>query len=289
MKKLLLLMAFALILPFTIAFSQTMQVQTNSGNKTYNIDDVQSITFGKTSMLNLEMVEVPAGSFLMGDSTIAPPAAPVHSVNITKSFYIGIYEITQKQYYDVIGSNPSFFEGKDDNPVEQVNWEDAVRFCNELSKKEGLDLCYTLESGSIWRSDFNKKGYRLPTEAEWEYACRAGTLTKYYSGTTESQLASIAWYSGNSDAKTQSVGQKDANKFGLYDMSGNVWEWCWDWSSDYKSGNFDDPTGPDSGTLRVLRGGSWKDYASACSSAFRYEYLPSYRFQSIGFRVVKTK
>jgi formylglycine-generating enzyme required for sulfatase activity len=232
------------------------------------------------------MVEIPAGTFQMGQIGIE---TPVHTVNITKAFYMSKYEITQKQYKDVINSNPSYFFDKDNNPVEDVSWNDAVQFCNELSKKEGLEQCYTFENGTTWRCDFDKKGYRLPTEAEWEYACRAGTLTDYYTGTTESQLASAAWYSGNSNSTTHPVGQKVANNFGLYDMSGNVWEWCWDWYSSYIAGTFDDPVGPNSGSYRVERGGSWYDYATNCRSASRYSDFPVPRSSTIGFRVVRTK
>ena len=256
--------------------------------KNYNASDVQSITFGKTTSGSIEMVEIPTGTFQMGEISIAT-ATPVHTVNITKAFYMGKYEITQKQYADVIGSNPSSFAGNDSLPVEQVSWYDAVQFCNELSKKEGLEQCYTLEGVEEWRCDFDKKGYRLPTEAEWEYACRAGTLTDYYSGTTESQCASIAWYDHNSNSTTHPVGQKIANKFGLYDMSCNVYEWCWDWLSSYVAGSFDDPTGPNNGSYRVIRGGSWYNDAPNCCSAYRNFNFSDTRNSLNGFRVVRTK
>jgi formylglycine-generating enzyme required for sulfatase activity len=289
MKRINILITFAFILFLTVASSQTMQVQTNSGNKSYNIDDVQSITFGKSSSANIEMVEIPAGTFLMGNDSIAN-SSPVHTVNISRTFYMGKYEVTQKQYTDVMGPpNPSYFKSKDDNPVEQVNWFEAIQFCNELSKREGFEQCYTFDGGTTWHCNFNKKGYRLPTEAEWEYACRAGTSTVYYSGNTETQLSSIAWYENNSSYIPHPVGQKTANKFGLYDMSGNVWEWCWDMYSEYQAGTFDDPTGGTSSTYNMLRGGSWYNYAESCGSAFRYLYVPSYRFWSVGFRVVRTK
>lgn len=287
MKKSISLIVLSLLLAVTFSFSQTMKVQTQSGDKNYNVSDVQSITFGKTTTGTIEMVEIPAGIFQMGQVNIA---TPVRTINITRTFYMGKYEITQKQYTDVIGSNPSNFIGNDSRPVEQVSWYDAVQFCNELSKKEGLEQCYTLEGGTTWRCDFDKKGYRLPTEAEWEYACRAGTLTDYYTGTTESQLASAGWYDYNSNSITRPVGQKVANKFGLYDMHGNVWEWCWDWWANYVAGNFDDPTGPNSGSSRVLRGGSWNFDASDCRSAIRYYYYPDFRYLGHGgFRVVRTK
>ncbi|MBM2813752.1 MAG: serine/threonine kinase [Ignavibacteria bacterium] len=287
MKRKSILIALTVFFIANLAFSQTMKVQTKSGEKTYNVGDVQSITFGKTITGAIEMVEIPAGTFQMGQISIAEP---VHTVNITKAFYMGKYEVTQKQYTDVIGSNPSQFAGKPTNPVEQVNWYDAVQFCNELSKKEDLELCYTLEGGTTWRCDFDKKGYRLPTEAEWEYSCRAGTLTDYYTGTTESQLASAGWYDYNSNNTTHPVGLKVANKFGLYDMHGNVWEWCWDWSAIYIAVTFDDTTWPNSGSYRVLRGGSWlNNNATHCCSAYHSGDFPVSRFSSLGFRVVMTK
>jgi formylglycine-generating enzyme len=286
MKKSALLIVLSLLLATTFAFSQTMKVQTKSGDKNYNVSDVQSITFGKASDTSGTMVLIPAGTFQMGQLDIV---TPVHTVNITKAFYMGKYEVTQKQYEDVIGSNPSRFAGNPNNPVEQVSWYDAVQFCNELSKKEGLEQCYTLEGGTTWRCDFEKKGYRLPTEAEWEYTCRAGTLTDYYTGTTESQLASAGWYDGNSNSTTRPFGQKVPNKFGVYDMHGNVWEWCWDWYSDYIAGSCDDPTGPITGSYRVLRGGSWNDEASSCRSANRINTDSDNRISIDGFRVVRTK
>lgn len=286
MEKSISLITIALFLSIISVYSQTMQVQTEGGNKTYNVEDVQSITFVKTLSTSIEMVEIPVGTFQMGQQNIA---TPVHTVNITKPFYMGKYEVTQKQYTDVMGSNPSYFTGNDNRPVEQVNWYEAVQFCNELSKKEGFEQCYTLDAGKIWRCDFDKKGYRLPTEAEWEYACRAGTLTDYYTGTTESQLASAGWYSGNSNNITQPVGRKVPNDFGLYDMHGNVWEWCWDWYSSYINGTFDDPVGPNSGSQRVLRGGSWDYNASYCRSAFRVNVDPSIHNDYRGFRLVRTK
>ncbi len=182
-----------------------------------------------------------------------------------------------------MGNNPSSFssDGRhsdrvsglstDDFPVESVSWEDAQEFIgrlNELSEETG-------------------RVYRLPTEAEWEYACRGGTTTRYYFGDSSDELGEYAWYSGNSERRTHSVGQKRPNAWGLYDLHGNVWEWCSDWySGDYYANSpLEDPTGPESGSIRVYRGGSWDFTARSCRSAYRYGYWPGYRLHYLGFRV----
>jgi formylglycine-generating enzyme required for sulfatase activity len=161
--------------------------------------------------------------------------------------------------------NPSSKKGAD-NPVERVSWIDAEEFCARLSEKEGVE-------------------YRLPTEAEWEYACRGGTTTKYSFGDDRSQLRNFAWYEVNDERRHHPVGQKKPNPWGLYDMHGNVWEWCQDWYGDYPSGSTTDPTGAASGSYRVNRGGSWGHGAGYCRSARRYRYYPSYRSSGYGFRV----
>jgi formylglycine-generating enzyme len=174
-------------------------------------------------------------------------------------------EVTQEQYEAVMGSNPSNFKGPD-LPVERVTWYEAVEYCNELSRQEGLDPCYS-GSGASMLCDFTANGYRLPTEAEWEYACRAGTETDFHTGNMthsgssplDPALDRAGWYFGNSGSTTHPVGEKEPNAFGLYDMHGNVWEWCWDWyaSDYYASSPAEDPRGPASGSDRVVRGGSW--------------------------------
>ncbi len=188
--------------------------------------------------------------------------------NVTVSdFYIGKTEVTQAQWKAVMGNNPSNFKG-DNNPVEQVSWNDAVEFCKKLSQKEGVT-------------------YRLPTEAEWEYAARGGNQSRGYEYSGSNSIDGVAWYGSNSGSKTQPVATKQPNELGLYDMSGNVWEWCSDWYGDYPSGSQNDPKGPSSGSNRVLRGGSWSPHAKFCRVAFRFIYSPEFSYSNYGFRVVR--
>jgi formylglycine-generating enzyme len=245
------------------------------------------------------MALIPAGSFRMGDitGTGVIDEQPVHEVTITRPFLMARIPVTQAQYEAVMGSNPSYFKGPD-LPVERVGWYDAVEFCNELSRQEGLDPCYS-GSGENIVCDFTANGYRLPTEAEWEYACRAGTETDFHTGNMthsgypplDPDLDRAGWYRVNSGGETHPVGQKEPNAFGLYDMHGNVWEWCWDWYSGnyYASSPAEDPRGPATGTRRVVRGGSWCDGAWLCGSAGRTSLNPDFRYYlSIGFRLVRT-
>ncbi len=205
--------------------------------------------------IGIHFVEIPAGEFSRGSLR----------VRITKPFYLSIHEVTQEQYERVMGNNPSKFKGAN-LPVERVSWEDAVEFCRELSLKEG-------------------QTYRLPTEAEWEYTCRAGSMTAYCFGDDASWLGQYAWYGPNSGWKTNPVGKKRPNAWGLYDMHGNVWEWCQDWHGDYPSEDVTDPTGPKEGSARVIRGGSWFNLEWYCRSAYRSWRRPSNRNHYLGFRV----
>jgi len=191
---------------------------------------------------------------------------PAHEVTITKPFYMGKYKVTQEQYAQVMGTNPSRFRGPR-LPVETVSWDDAQEFCKKVSEKTGQTV-------------------RLPTEAGWEFACRAGTTTVYYTGDTEADLGRAAWYGVNSKGTTHPVGQKEPNAWGLYDMHGNVWEWCQDWYKKYEGGAAADPTGPATGTYRVVRGGVWLFSPGYCRSAARYGRAPVQRDYTGGFGVV---
>jgi len=241
--------------------------------------------------IGIKMVKIPAGSFLMGFD-MASTLRPVHRVTLD-AFQISATEITQAQFKSVMGYNPSYFTDNDNLPVEKASWFEAVIFCNKLSTLVGLDSCYiTTEEEDYFgqkhrKCDFSKNGFRLPAEAEWEYACRAGTTTNYYTGDNESDLDLAGWYRKNCDHRTHPVAQKKPNAWGLYDMHGNVWEWCNDWYyQNYNNSSSNNPTGPESGHDHVLRGGSWPDNAGYCRSANRCMIRPSYKNFGIGFRVV---
>ena len=226
--------------------------------------------------IGMVLVPIPAGEFLMGSPETEPGREDdevQHQVTLTKPFLLGVHEVTQGQWQAVMGTTPwkgksSVKEG-DDYPATYVNWQDAVEFCRKLSEEEGLE-------------------YRLPTEAEWEYACRAGTTTAYSFGDDASEMGEYAWYKENATVVGQkyahTVGQKKPNPWGLYDMHGNVWEWCEDWYGVYHADAATDPTGPSTGSLRVSRGGSWSYVAGLCRSAIRPWDLPSDRSR-YGFRV----
>jgi formylglycine-generating enzyme len=218
---------------------------------------------------------------------------PLHTVTLSMRFYMSITEITQAQYRTVMGTNPSYFSG-DNLPVETVNWYEAVAFCNALSMRDGFTQCYTINGTNVtcnWTAD----GWRLPTEAEWEYTCKGGTSTDYYNGSLtnadctpiDANLNSIGWYCGNENNTTHQVKLKQANAFGLYDMSGNVSEWCWDLYEAYSNTAVTDPTGASSGISRVIRGGSWGDFAKFCRSALRCYRDPDTRIDGFGFRIVR--
>ena len=260
-------------------------------------------------------VLIPAGTFQMGSNAGYDKNKPVHEVAISKSFYMGRYEVTQAEYekYCIYGgSSPSSSYGDGDNyPAYYVSWYDALVYCNKRSMAEGLTPCYSISgstdpekwgtvptsSNNTWNAvvcNWNANGYRLPTEAEWEYAARAedntvASLT--YSGTSDvNKLGEYAWYSSNSNSKTHEVGTKKANGFGLYDMSGNVWEWCWNWftnSYDAEAEGGSDPTGTSAGSYRVYRGGSWDYNSDGCAVSYRRNGRPNDRYGNLGFRVVR--
>jgi formylglycine-generating enzyme required for sulfatase activity len=206
---------------------------------------------------------------MMGQSYGEEDETP-HQVTLTKPFSIGVFLVTNAQWKHVMGTVPSHGQ-EDKGPVEQVSWDNAVEFCAKLSA-----LPAERKAGRV---------YRLPTEAEWEYACRAGATTNYSFGDDESWLGYHGWFDGNSENQTHAVGQKQPNPWGLYDMHGNVWEWCADWYGSYPGGSVTDPRGPNSGSDRVNRGGSWSSNALNCRSAFRFRDSPGSRYIILGFRL----
>jgi len=246
---------------------------------------------------------IPAGTFQMGspdsESDRQGDEGPVHSVTITRSFLMRQTEVTQLEWKSLMGNNPSYFRSCGDRcPVEGVNWYDAVSYANALSKAEGFETCYTIENCSgtagndlddctVTFKGVSCRGYRLPTEAEWEYAARAGTAGSRYGA-----IDKIAWYSGNSGKGTHPIAQKAPNAWGLYDMLGNVWEWVNDWydASYYSacSSGCTDPSGTFTGSYRVVRGGSWDVYAGVVRAAIRGSALPGRRGDDVGFRLARS-
>ena len=282
-----------------------LAVSCMDGNKG---DENTSIT-----VINVIMVWVPGGSFELGRNLGTEGGANVNPVSNVRlsGFYMGIYPVTQAQYQAVMGRNPSWFttargrppaegESDQDRPIESVSWYDAVVFCNRLSMAEDLSPAYII-AGSTDPSDWPRvrgpiwdaievvpgsNGYRLPTEAQWEHAAKGGNGSPgnfIYPGSNNPD--EVAWHSGNSGGRTRQVGSRVPNNLGIYDMGGNVSEWCWDWLGDYMDGT--DPSGPVSGTQRVLRGGSYHFSASSARSNWRYRYAPFNTYDYISFRLVR--
>jgi len=231
----------------------------------------------KANTIGMKFAYIPAGKFKMGspkeeqrrfDNEI------LHEVTLTKPFLIQTTPVTQEQWKTVMGNNPSYFKKNkgcgEDSPLENVSYDDAQKFIARLNQKEGTDI------------------YRLPTEAEWEYACRARANTAYCFGDDESRLKEYAWYDENSSRKTHPVAQFKPNVWGVYDMHGNVWEWCQDWYGGYPTNPISDPVGPITGSLRVLRGGSWHDDANRCRSAYRLVCTATDRNSYYGFRLASS-
>jgi formylglycine-generating enzyme required for sulfatase activity len=232
------------------------------------------------------MKDIPAGAFTMGSSNNADfNANPAHQVTLS-AFRMQETEVTQEQYLAVMGTNPAHFDtgaGAALRPVEQVSWFNAARFCNALSSLDGLTMVY---DSTTWAADFTKSGYRLPTEAQWEYACRANSAKAYWWGDDASGMGARTWFADNSGNKTQPVATTVPNGLGLYDMTGNVFEWCNDWFDSYANSTQTDPQGPQSGTFKIIRGGCWVRPGHPTRSAARCNYNPNFAFHTFGFRVV---
>ena len=231
--------------------------------------DTEIIAEQQSNLPEIEMVYVSGGTFTMGATSEQGSDAydrekPAHSVTLS-GYYIGKYEVTQELWKAVMGSNPSYYKG-DNLPVEQVSWNDVQEFLRKLNAMTG-------------------KRYRLPTEAEWEFAARGGNSSRGYKYSGSNSLGSVAWYTDNSGNRTHAVGTKSPNELGIYDMSGNVWEWCQDWYGSYSSSSQRNPQGPNSGSHRVRRGGSWFTDARCCRVSYRSHITPDSRNRNLGFRL----
>ncbi|MDB4654373.1 formylglycine-generating enzyme family protein [bacterium] len=220
--------------------------------------------------LGMDFTPIPSGAFNMGSVNGDQDEQPVHQVTLTEGFHLGTHPVTQRQYEKLMGENLSTFRGLN-YPVERVSWNDAIEFCRRLSEQNT-----ERDEGRV---------YRLPTEAEWEYACRGAAETRYCFGDEPSELESFGWFKNNSDGTTHAVGLKEPNRWNLYDMHGNVWEWCQDWLGAYPSESPINPLGPEAGTRRIFRGGSWRDDPDNCTSSFRLRLPPTSRYCLLGFRV----
>jgi formylglycine-generating enzyme required for sulfatase activity len=272
---------FGVIIAVTAIVTGCARQQENSANVAAGVENLPMLQPKSGG----EMVLVPAGSFTMGDAKGRPDETP-HQVSVN-SFYIDKSPVTQELFEKVMGFNPSKRKGKT-NPVEKMQWTHAAQFCNRCSELEGLTPCYDLDT---WECNLEADGYRLPTEAEWEYACRAGSQTKFTYGDAETDLPGYAWCKANSGGATHPVGQLRPNRWGLNDMHGNVWQWCTDYYGEnyYSESPKENPPGPATGKMRVLRGGAWDSDADKCRAAYRNKEFPVYSdacfgADSYGFR-----
>jgi sulfatase modifying factor 1 len=233
------------------------------------------------------MVLVKGGTFMMGEEDPYQYMGPIHTVTVD-SFCIGKFEVTQAEWQAIMGDNPSFYKG-DNNPAEQVSWLEIIEYCNKRSEKEGLTLCYS-KIGENIVCDFTAVGYRLPCEVEWEFACIGGEKSNNYFFSGSNDVGEVAWYEGNSGGKPHAVGGKKPNELGIYDMNGNVWEWCWDWYDEdyYKKSPAENPRGPEKGKARTYRGGGCSGVKHYQLARHRDGLEPTYKESDMGFRLAKT-
>ena len=234
-----------------------------------------------------EMVTIEGGTFIMGSDHAGERERPAHNVTIS-SFLLSTGEVTQRMWNEVMDDNPSRLKGED-LPVDRVTWLMAVEFCNRLSSKEGLEPVYTIKDGKA-QIDWTKNGYRLPTEAEWEFAAKGGKQSQGFQYAGSDVIDDVAWYKENSRFKPHPVKEKKPNELGLYDMSGNVYEWCWDWfgESYFSDSPEQDPKGPATGERKILRGGCWYSEAKHSVIVARVHANPEGQGANVGFRLCRT-
>ena len=240
----------------------------------------------------MEFVRIPSGQFVMGSDSVGTDESPAHVVELTHDLWVGRHEVTQGQYEAVSGSNPSIFPGDPRRPVEGISWFEAIAFANQLSDRDGFQRCYGEDGLTIPERILDCSGYRLPTEAEWEYMARAGTQTQYSFGNSDSLIARFARFigasRGTSDQGTQSVGMLEPNAWEIYDVHGNVSEWVHDFVDSYPAEKATDPSGPGEGTVRGIRGGGWYGTRGSLRSANRFGDVPEQRGSNLGFRLVRS-
>ena len=275
-RQVISMMSWALMMVWSVLSTAQPTVAQNTNASTsspkakkYADDKVRNNENTMLPAINFDMVQVQGGTFQMGSKDASDDAAPVHAVKVN-SFSISKYEVTQAQWKAIMHTNPSYFNHCDNCPVEKVSWNDIQEFIKKLNEATG-------------------EHYRLPTEAEWEYAARGGNKSANYIYSGSNDINSVAWNALNSNNKTHQVGQKKPNELGLYDMSGNVWEWCADWfdANYYKNSSANNPTGPNNGKAKVLRGGSWAVSSGYCHAAYRGLLTPDFKSNLFGFRLVK--
>lgn len=258
--------------------------------------DMMGVPVEITNSLGMRLRLIPSGIYQRG----SPPDEwgrshdeLRHRARIPYPFYMAVMETTQREYEEIMGANPSQFDLAPDFPVDRVLWEEALEFCNALSRREGFPPVYE-RRGDGWVGFPERDGYRLPYEAEWEFACRAGSTNAFHNGPIEpleegsATLQRVAWFKENSRGQPQPVGQLEPNAWGLYDILGNLHEWCWDWYAPYPRDHESDFTGPAAGEARVVRGGGWYSTMEQTRCAARRPWYPFNHWNSLGFRIVRT-